>query len=494
MPLYYNPLTVIKNQGAAIFCSGAKDYVTDATGVGGYLRDRAVSGSWTGLDFVHVAVPSGGSALPTGYYTPASDHFISSGVTVIGGATPNGDIRIDPTGFIEGQYWNTGAFTDLPKNTFMSGALYVAGGNVGIGSTSSLDWFKVGVGSTDPGGSYYQGYFKTKNIHEFDLDFETDTGDLTLWTTGSGVYGGGDLTLSFGITDQNGGRVSSAAEFQENPFLTEQKISILDSDGNMVYLNYRTTQDSVFTFTEQDNVNVFGSLTRNFGLQIDTVNNDGTEKKSFFYLYSNPISVEKVYIQDGEQVRLNEAFEDHGLPDTSTITSEADRIEARRYFNNQPVSGVSGSGVKDQVSFQFHFDNDPAYTDYSNARISFFAAGDGNLTYSSAGNYQTTEDFLIGSYPLEPIQGGQTFTFTKGDGVSGNRYQNIKYIIENPAGVDFESPLGTDALPVASRVKIVESLQLGIDTLFNVGNQSINGNLVVSGNESGYITGNCLTI
>ncbi|HAI44559.1 MAG TPA: hypothetical protein DCM40_43895, partial [Maribacter sp.] len=111
-----------------------------------------------------------------------------------------------------------------------------------------------------------------------------------------------------------------------------------------------------------------------------------------------------------------------------------------------------------------------------------------------AGNYQTTEDFLIGSYPLEPIQGGQTFTFTKGDGVSGNIYQNIKYIIENPAGVDFESPLGTDALPVASRVKIVESVQLGIDTLFNVGNQSINGNLVVSGNESGYITGNCLTI
>ena len=108
----------------------------------------------------------------------------------------------------------------------------------------------------------------------------------------------------------------------------------------MVYLNYRTTQDSVFTFTEQDNINVFGSFTKNFGLQIDTVNNDGTEKKSFFYLYSNPISVEKVYIQDGEQVRLNEAFEDHGLPDTSSITSEADRIEARRYFNNQPVSGV----------------------------------------------------------------------------------------------------------------------------------------------------------
>ena len=70
-----------------------------------------------------------------------------------------------------------------------------------------------------------------------------------MWTTGSGVYGGGPLTLSFDITDQNGGRVSSAAEFQENPFLTEQKISILDSDGNMVYLNYRTTQDSVFTFT-----------------------------------------------------------------------------------------------------------------------------------------------------------------------------------------------------------------------------------------------------
>ncbi|HAI44560.1 MAG TPA: hypothetical protein DCM40_43900, partial [Maribacter sp.] len=369
MPLYYNPLTVIKNQGAAVFCSGAKGYVDDATGVvGGYLRDRAVSGSWTGLNFVHVAVPSGGSALPTGYYTPASDHFISSGVTVIGGATPNGDIRIDPTGFIEGQYWNTGAFTDLPKNTFMSGALYA----VGIGTTATNTWTgMVGVGSTDPGGSYYQGYFKTKNIHEFDLDFETDTGDLTLWTTGSGVYGGGPLTLSFGITDQEGGRVSSAAEFQENPFLTEQRISILDSDGNMVYLNYRITQDSVFTFTEQDNINVFGSLTRNFGLQIDTVNNDGTEKKSFFYLYSNPISVEKVYIQDGEQVRLNEAFEDHGLPDTSSITSEADRIEARRYFNNQPVSGVSGSGVKDQVSFQFHFDNDPAYTDYSNARISF---------------------------------------------------------------------------------------------------------------------------
>ena len=132
MPLYYNPLTVTKNQGAAVYCSGARDYVTGATGVGGYLRDRAVSGSWTSLEFLHVAVPSGGSALPTGYYVPASDHYISSGVTVIGGATPNGDLRIDPTGFIEGSYWNTGAVTDLPKNTFMSGALYA----VGIGTTA----------------------------------------------------------------------------------------------------------------------------------------------------------------------------------------------------------------------------------------------------------------------------------------------------------------------------------------------------------------------
>ena len=48
MPLYYNPLTVTKNQGASVFCLGARDYVFDATGVGGYLRDRAVSGSCTG--------------------------------------------------------------------------------------------------------------------------------------------------------------------------------------------------------------------------------------------------------------------------------------------------------------------------------------------------------------------------------------------------------------------------------------------------------------
>ena len=64
MPLYYNPLTVTKNQGAAVFCLGARDYVFDATGVGGYLRDRAVRGSWTGLNFVHVAVTSGGTDLP----------------------------------------------------------------------------------------------------------------------------------------------------------------------------------------------------------------------------------------------------------------------------------------------------------------------------------------------------------------------------------------------------------------------------------------------
>jgi hypothetical protein len=90
--------TVLKHtidDGAYVYGSGAYTYATGATGAGGALNSLAVTNEWDSVRLVNIV---GTGNLPSGYTSPSGDQYMSTG-TLIGGATPNGDIRGEGTGY-----------------------------------------------------------------------------------------------------------------------------------------------------------------------------------------------------------------------------------------------------------------------------------------------------------------------------------------------------------------------------------------------------------
>ena len=177
----YTVLKVTKDDGAYVYGSGAYDYATGVTGVGGALRTVAVTDGWHSVRFGNIV---GTGNLPSGYTSPSGDQWMSTG-TVIGGATPNGDIRGEGTGYVEAGIGSAPYYT-LSGNTTYSGALYA----IYEGAYNPYTG-KIGIGTTVyeiASNGYYEGQFVTKDIKEFETVFTVDTGDLVSVTTGSGIH------------------------------------------------------------------------------------------------------------------------------------------------------------------------------------------------------------------------------------------------------------------------------------------------------------------
>ena len=249
----YTVLKHTKDDGAYIYGSGAYTYATGATGVGGTLGVLAASNEWDRVRFINVV--GAGASLPTGYTVPYSDAYISTGTVIQGVSGPTGDIRGEGTGYVS--VVDSASYT-LSRNDTYNGALYAI-----YEGTYNPYTGKIGIGTTFPeieASGYYEGTFTTKNIYEFESVFNVDTGDLVSVTTGSGVHRHGDVTLQFGLGNPVGGTMTSSAAIAQDPFISGQKISILDTNGGLVFPNYRITTDSIFNFTVSQNADVFGEL------------------------------------------------------------------------------------------------------------------------------------------------------------------------------------------------------------------------------------------
>jgi hypothetical protein len=241
----YSVLKVTKDDGAYAYGLKAHSLATGATGVGGYLNSYAGSS----IDFVH-GITSGNYPLPTGGLQ-SSDFVYTGEASIIGGATPNGDIRGEATGF--SRFGTTTPYS-LEKNTQYSGALYA----VYTVSPTVSHYQKIGIGTTSTDiniSGYYEGAFTTRNIYEFESSYNADLDDPTKIITGSGVYtNGADVSLQFNILNRNGELLTSAAQIAADPFVSNQIISILDTNSNVVFPNYRTNGDSTFNFSRSQNI------------------------------------------------------------------------------------------------------------------------------------------------------------------------------------------------------------------------------------------------
>ena len=455
----YSVLEIPKTGAAFSYAKEARDFATGATGVGGYLNSTAVSNSWTDVRFIS-AIYEGSTSLPLSIGATLPDLYTGA-ATVIGGSTPIGDLRSE-----DGPYVGVGnsSVYDTKKGQEYGAAFYATY----IGGTNSAPT-KIGIGTTSTDIStsgYYEGSFTTREIYEFETSFTPDLDDLTKTITGSGVYKNGDsVSLQFNILNRNGELLTSAAQIAADPFIDKQVISILDVDSNVVFPNYRDNGDSTFTFSRSQNIDVFGAYTRNFGVRNEIVNKNGLTSTGEFYLYGNTTTFDNILVQASGETVLNENLSNHSPPDTGSITSAADRADAIKYFNNQPVNTSGSTGF---IELSLAFNEDPTFTEYSNL----------NIWASDTENFDSNIGNFIGSFPLDFSQEGQTIRLTPDNGIQDGTGLFFKLAVES--SVEFEKEVFN--LGPFTIEPIVEGPDLN---LYNQGDQSMVGDFTIEGGLEG---------
>lgn len=415
----YSVLKIPKTGAAFAYAKEARDFATGATGVGGYLRSDATASGWTDVRFVS-AILEGSSSLPLSI--GASNTNLYTGLaTVIGGSTPIGDLRSE-----DGPYVGIGSSSvySTKKGQEYGAAFYATY----IGGTNSAPK-KIGIGTSSSSISasgYYQGTFTTRNINEFESNYNADLDDPTKIITGSGVYtNGADVSLQFNILNRNGELLTSAAQIAADPFVSKQIISILDTNSNVVFPNYRTNGDSTFNFSRSQNIDVFGSYNRNFGIRNEVVNQDGGITTGEFYLYANTATFDEVIVQASGETSLNENLSNHSPPNTGTITSAVDRANAIKYFNDQPINTSGSTGF---IELTLKFNESPNFTNL----------GDVAIWNGTSGNFNTNRGNFVGNYPLNSLQEGQKIALTANDGIIEGTGLFFKLIADSAVGFEPE--------------------------------------------------------
>jgi hypothetical protein len=143
-------------------------------------------------------------------------------------------------------------------------------------------------------------------IYQFDPIFYLNTNDLSEEATGYAIHRNRDVTFVFDITDRQKNVLNSPSALLESPFLRELDIDILDVSGNTIIDNYVSGSfENSFTFTEQDNIDVFGFYTPNFGVGISAVGENINVHSSKYFVYANPLEIEEIYVTDRSGLWLN---------------------------------------------------------------------------------------------------------------------------------------------------------------------------------------------
>ena len=167
------------------------------------------------------------------------------------------------------------------------------------------------TGLISGGNGFYTGSYTTlPALYEFDtIPPQVDSGELMNASTGSGVHLYKDVTLIFSdIIDRAGNSLTTQQQLQNDPFFDGFDIDILNITGGMVFTGYKSgIQSRVFTFSEQENIEVFGRYQPDFGIRYSLQDQNGSEQVNEVYLRGNPLEIDYFYITDASGRFLNES-------------------------------------------------------------------------------------------------------------------------------------------------------------------------------------------
>ena len=457
MPYYpYIPsgtfILEVNPSGATPLISGGYIAATGATGSGGIFAGQ----NYKTVDNFFFAHTTGADYLTTGNPTNIA---LATGTGYVYG----GDIRGTGDNY---QMWGTATLTGLSSQVEHYVGAYAqytdAGGNKLTGLISG-------------GNGFYTGSYTTlAPLQQFNtLLHQVDTGNLNHPSTGSGVHLFRDVTLTFSeIVDRAGATLETQDQLQNNLFFNGFDIDILNITGGMVFSGYKIGLKSrSFSFTEQENINVFGTYTSDFAVRYSLQDQNGEEQVNEVYLYGNPLEIDFLYITDASGRYLSQSNDSNFI--TTGSGSDELFLTNRQYVTGDPITGG--------INIEFAFKNDPNFTEYGNSVHVYGSTGSADFA-RNASNF-------IATIPLNPEKAGQTYELTPKDGDAEGLLTETDYYFQ----LEPESAISKGKVIKVGPHKIQPVEQDPRDAgqpLYNRGNQYLVGDLDVAG----CVTGECLTI
>jgi hypothetical protein len=275
-------------------------------------------------------------------------------------------------------------------------------------------------------------------LYEFQPSFTVDQTDLTLTSTGSGVHFNKAVTVDLGILDRISGTVSSNAELLANNYVNSISVDILNINGSSEYTNFLTDYKSnIFTFTEYDNINVFGKYTKDFGVRF-TLSESSETYTSEFYLYGNLPEFSGIQIQDSTGTTFHSSSESsktavNSTGQTGALTSVITFNNDIAYtaFNRVDVYSSSSSS-----EFASQINPNPIFSrNLTNEPIQSFDINEGSLPsntpvylhYVPYANLGSGAAWTVGPYTFEDNPAPTTAFLTTDQ--SGNFVQDIASVL-----------------------------------------------------------------
>jgi hypothetical protein len=461
MPYYpYTPsgtfILEVNPSGATPLISGGYTAATGATGAGGIY---AASG-FKVVDNFFFAHTTGNSA--------DQDYLATGNPTNIALATGTGYVY---GGDIRGTGDNYLAFGTTTSTGLASEVEHFVGAYARYTDAAG----KTLTGLISGGNGYYTGSYTTlPPLQEFTTIFpEVDTGNLANSATGSGIHLFRDVTLTFSeIVDRAGVTLETQDQLQNNLFFNGFDIDILNITGGMVFSGYKSGLKSrSFPFSEQENINVFGTYTSDFAVRYSLQDQNGEEQVSEIYLYGNPLEIDFLYITDASGRYLSQSNDSNFI--TTGSGSDELFLTNRQYVTGEPITGG--------INIEFAFKNNPNFTEYGNSVHVYGQTGSADFA-RNASNF-------IATIPLNPEKAGQTYELTPKDGDAEGLLTETDYYFQ----LEPESAISKGKVIKVGPHKIQPVEQDPRDAgqpLYNRGNQYLAGDLDVAG----CVTGECLTI
>jgi hypothetical protein len=199
-------------------------------------------------------------------------------------------------------------------------------------------------------------------LYEFPPQYTFDPEDTSITGLGSGVHLFEDITLTFDIIDRAGSIANNSVSINKNPFIGDMRVDVLDSSGNIVYPSYYSGAAlRSFTLSKQQNMDIFGSYTKDFGILVDLADNTAGNFDSIFQLRGNLPSISGLSVVDGSGIRNYFAGNSFGVLKSTFSWSGSDDLDVWIRFLNKITTDATYSfnyGWLDDI-------NDDPYTTVS---------------------------------------------------------------------------------------------------------------------------------
>jgi len=165
--------------------------------------------------------------------------------------------------------------------------------------------------------------------------FVTRNDQPELVASGSGVHFNKNVTFIFSYNDRMDNTLTTSPDISSNPFIGKQQIDILTYEENVVHTAfYSGVPTRSFTFTEQDNIDVFGSYSGNFAikLHIDDPSSPNAPHKALYKTFCNVPSIQSARVQDGSGLFIYE--------DTITTSNSPDSASKETFSGDNPSTAM----------------------------------------------------------------------------------------------------------------------------------------------------------